>query len=134
MERGVGPVLWVTHRRPGRYIAAMAPGLALRDGHRNQCSRGVKEGGEGRSVAKPEGAELGREVLKRRRAVARAEPSWFSRPSVGRLTSPGSRLRLWEASALRSSHPQAIGGLSSAWDPPTPRLCPTTRHAARILM
>lgn len=62
---GVGPGLWVTHRRPGRYIAAMAPGLALRDGHRNQCSRGDKEGGEGGSVAKPEGAEVGREALKK---------------------------------------------------------------------
>lgn len=51
-ERRVGPGLWVTHRRPGRYIAAMAPGLALRDGHRNQCSRGDKEGREGGSVAK----------------------------------------------------------------------------------
>lgn len=64
-ERRVGPGLWVTHRRPGRYIAAMAPGLALRDGHRNQCSRGDKEGREGGSVAKPEGAEVGREALKK---------------------------------------------------------------------
>lgn len=48
----MGPGLWVTHRRPGRYIAAMAPGLALRDGHRNERSRGDKEGGEGRSIAK----------------------------------------------------------------------------------
>jgi hypothetical protein len=61
----VGPGLWVTHRRPGRYIAAMAPGLALRDGHRNERSRGDKEGGEGRSIAKPEGVEVGREALKK---------------------------------------------------------------------
>lgn len=60
----MGPRLWVTHRRPGWYRAAMAPGLALRDGHGNQRSRGGKEGGEGRSVAKPEGEEAGREALK----------------------------------------------------------------------
>lgn len=47
VEHGVGPGLWVTHRRLGRYIAAVAPGLALRGGHRNQSSRG-KQGRRGR--------------------------------------------------------------------------------------
>ena len=36
----VGPGLGVTHRRPGRYIAAMAPALGLRGGRENRAEPG----------------------------------------------------------------------------------------------
>lgn len=36
----VGPGLGVTHRRPGRYTAAMAPALGLRGGRENRAEPG----------------------------------------------------------------------------------------------
>lgn len=50
--------LFQLYRRPRRNIAAMAPGLTLWDGHRNQCSQGDKEGREGRRVTRLEGVEV----------------------------------------------------------------------------
>jgi hypothetical protein len=64
----VGPGLGVTHRRPGRYTAAMAPGLGMQGwplepsgvGEKRKASR------EGGSAAKRFNAEAGREALKDR--------------------------------------------------------------------
>lgn len=61
----VGPGLGVTHRRPGRYTAAMAPGRGLPGDRENERSRGDMEGGEGGSAAKRAGAEVRREALKK---------------------------------------------------------------------
>lgn len=69
-----GPGPGVTHRRPGRYNAAMAPGQGLRGGHGTERSRGGMEGGEGGSAAKRATAEAGGRRLKRRGAGAGAEP------------------------------------------------------------
>lgn len=51
----VGPGLGVTHRRPGRYTAAMVPGPGLRDGRAN----GAEPGRQGRQGRRERGAESG---------------------------------------------------------------------------
>lgn len=96
-------------RKPGRWSAEWAPDYGSLTAGRGgteqpwhldwRCgmATGTSAVGETRKAGK-EGAwqsqrelRLGGRRLKRRRAVGGAEPSWFSRPSVGRLTSPGSR-------------------------------------------
>lgn len=67
----VGPGLGLTHRRPGRYTAAMAPGWGLRDGHEDGTEpgrygrQGRRERGETVKSPKQEGAKTGQEALKK---------------------------------------------------------------------
>lgn len=78
----VGPGHRVTHRRPGRYIATMAPALGLRGGRESRAEPGEirKAGNEG--AAPRAGAQAEREALKGGRPAQGRDPAGPAGPSL----------------------------------------------------